>query len=74
MDREKLINYIDDQIPHLNKHDLIQIAHIVDPVVDAKSKIDKDEGLYIPYSTIDTDTLQRIYEFIATKLKSVNIE
>jgi hypothetical protein len=73
MDRERLMNYIDDQVVHLSKPDLIKIAHILDPVVDSKI-IDKEEGLYIAYTAIDIDTLRRIYDFIVAKLKPTSIE
>ena len=74
MDRERLTKFIDNQIEHLSEVDIIKIAHIVDPVVEAKYKIYKEEGLYIIQSAIDTETLQRIYDFIAAKLKTSNIE
>lgn len=74
MDREQIIKWIEDKIRQLDKTDLISIAHIVDPSVDSKAKIEKDEGLYYRYDAINIDTLQRIYDFIKTKLKLHNIE
>ncbi len=70
MDREKLIKAIDDGITQLSHSDLVSIAHIIDPNVDSKFKIDKKEGLYIKYDAISNDVLQRIDEFIRGKLKS----